>query len=93
MSDTTTHVPMPVHLGDLTGPAGNVFAILGQLRGAKRQIEREAGVKVHPGVDALLSNYQNMTYEQILDAIEECCDDLDDSVYYLRMERDDDDDD
>lgn len=55
-------------LNDLSGPDGNVFAILGAFRRFTRELEKG-------GVDttehhALLNGYSKMDYDQILDKVE-----------------------
>ena len=60
----------PVHLGDLTGPSGNVFAIIGQLKRTAKHLER-AGITVAEEAQEVVEGFTSRTYEETLDLIEE----------------------
>lgn len=53
---------------DVRGPEGNVFCVLGALRGLQRQL-KNAGCET-PEIDKIFKDYRTMKYDEILDAIE-----------------------
>lgn len=78
-----TTAPLPVHLGDLMGPSGNVFVVLGNVKSSVKQLERE-GIPVSDEVRDILANFTQRTYDETLDLILEHCEDLDGSIEEYR---------
>lgn len=76
---------LPVHLGDLRGPAGNVFAVVGQLKRTIRQLE-QAGITIPEQARKVADEFATRTYEETLDLIGEHYEDLDGSLEELRHE-------
>ena len=79
---------LPVHLGDLSGPSGNVFVIIGNVKSSIKQLDREQ-IPVSDEARGIVSGYMDRTYEETLELIEEFCDDLDGSLDDFRLVQED----
>lgn len=83
---TTPIVPkVPVRLGDLRGPAGNAFAVLGQVHRSMKQVGTPP-----EEVSRFDTEAKSGDYEHLLDTVLEWCEDLDGSIAELRSGRDED---
>jgi hypothetical protein len=72
--------PVPVHLGDLRGPEGNAYVILGQVRRSFVILNRlDEWPKFHD--EATASDYATL-----LRTVERWCEDLDGSIAAFRSE-------
>jgi hypothetical protein len=76
---------LPVHLGNLSGSAGNAFAIMGAVQSSARQMTR-AGIPFDAA--PIIQKMQEGDYDHLLDTVLEFCDDLDDSIATLRSGED-----
>ncbi len=80
---TETATKLPVHLGNLMGPDGNVFMVIANVKFSIKQLDREQ-IPVSDEARDIVSGYMERTYDETLDLIREYCDDLDGSIddYY-----------
>lgn len=76
---------VPVFLGNLLGPEGNVFNVVGALRSALMWAN-EQGYMVSQGAIDTAKDFRSRTYDQTLDLILEHYEDLDDSIRRMRGE-------
>lgn len=78
----TTYTKFPVHLGNLSGPGGNAFAVLAQVNRSYRQCE-QARVPNLPPLQLVLDEMKSGDYAHLLDTVNKFCDDLDGSIDML----------
>lgn len=71
----------PVHLGDLTGPDGNAYCVLGRCQQSMKLCE--ARDEIRDFMDQATSG----NYEHLLDTVLEFFEDLDGSIEELRESR------
>jgi hypothetical protein len=76
---------VPVHLGDLFGPSGNAFFILGQVKRSYDQLGRKGEWP------AFLAAATAGDYDNLIATVLEHCEDLDGSIELLRFGREDND--
>lgn len=88
----TTATKLPVHLGDLRGPSGNVFMVIANVKSSIKQFDR-AGIPVSDEARDIVTNFMNRSYDETIGLIAEHCDDLDGSLEAAYNDYDDDDDD
>lgn len=72
----------PVHLGDLSGPAGNAHFIMGQCSASMEQCGAPSAK-----IDEFMADAMSGNYQDLLDVVIDRFDDLDDSVDRLRRHR------
>ena len=82
----TTAAKLPVHLGDLMGPSGNVYMVIANVKSSIKQLDRE-GIPVSDEARDIVANFTTRSYDETLDLIAEHCDDLDGSVEDYRNGR------
>jgi hypothetical protein len=74
---------VPVRLGNLMGPEGNVWNVIGACRGGIRYA-KEHSIPVLAGAEAVVTEFTKRTYDETLKEILRFYDDLDGSIaaYY-----------
>lgn len=74
---------IPVHLGDLGGSAGNVFAVVASCKRSIKEFDR-SGIDVSDEARAVVGEFMTRSYEETLTLIEEHFEDLDHSIAQYR---------
>ena len=89
-----TPPPLPVHFGDLTGPMGNTYHLISNVKRSVTQFQ-EAGFPVRQEIKTLLNPsdktrlWSNLQYAEIVAILREHCDDLDGSWEALEQHMED----
>lgn len=82
---------IPVHLGDLTGPDGNAYVIMGRVIRNWHQYMWANTPHRQPAIQELLTRFEREAlsgdYEHLLNTVLLYCDDLDGSVECLLADR------
>ena len=78
---------IPVHLGNLSGPEGNAFSIMGQVKRNGRDLARafpNRAPLIETVVDKCINEMMEGDYDHLLDTVLTYCTDLDGSIEALR---------
>lgn len=83
----------PIRLGDLMGPDGNIFMVIGNIKAQMKQVRESVEAKgrtyvVNPKALEVVEDFRSRSYTETLDLIERYFNDLDDRIAEFKYEMD-----